>query len=90
MLACLSLALTLTRAMRIAPRGAPLVRMTVRFVNVSPLTPQREFTHRFVDRLVAFRGNVLRVSSTRPLIQNLSFQCERCGSRMTTHFIDGK
>jgi DNA replicative helicase MCM subunit Mcm2 (Cdc46/Mcm family) len=40
--------------------------------------------------MLTMRGNVTRVSSVRPLIRHMIFQCARCGKEMWRKFDYGK
>lgn len=44
----------------------------------------------FADNYVSVRGTVVRVSSVRPLIRQLDFECARCGEIKTVELVDGK
>ena len=39
-----------------------------------------------IDKFVALRGNVVRVSSIKPLVTSMAFDCPRCGNRTTVKF----
>lgn len=43
-----------------------------------------------LDRLVSVRGTVVKVSTVRPLVIQMSFSCAKCGTTMTRDFPDGK
>lgn len=43
-----------------------------------------------IDRLVSVRGTVVKVSTVRPLVRQLSFVCVKCGTNITCDFPDGK
>ncbi|KAK4396318.1 putative DNA helicase MCM8 [Sesamum angolense] len=42
------------------------------------------------DRLVSVRGTVIKVSTVRPLVIQMSFSCAKCGTTITCDFPDGK
>ncbi|KAG6437372.1 hypothetical protein SASPL_102287 [Salvia splendens] len=44
----------------------------------------------YIDRLVSVRGTVVKVSTVRPLVIQMSFSCAKCGTTMTYVFPDGK
>ncbi|KAL8527636.1 hypothetical protein ACS0TY_005476 [Phlomoides rotata] len=44
----------------------------------------------YIDRLVSVRGTVVKVSTVRPLVMQLSFSCAKCGTTITCDFPDGK
>ncbi|CAL5334815.1 unnamed protein product [Camellia sinensis] len=42
------------------------------------------------DRLVSVRGTVVKVSTVRPLVVQMSFYCSKCRADITCNFPDGK
>ncbi|KAI3474018.1 hypothetical protein Pfo_028806 [Paulownia fortunei] len=44
----------------------------------------------YIDRLVSVRGTVIKVSTVRPLVIQMSFSCAKCGTTITCDFPDGK
>ncbi|KAK2977599.1 hypothetical protein RJ640_007235 [Escallonia rubra] len=44
----------------------------------------------YIDRLVSVRGTVVKVSTVRPLVIQMSFACTKCGTNVTRDFPDGK
>ncbi|CAI9098081.1 OLC1v1034660C1 [Oldenlandia corymbosa var. corymbosa] len=44
----------------------------------------------YIDRLVSVRGTVVKVSTVRPLVLQMSFVCTGCGENITRDFPDGK
>lgn len=42
------------------------------------------------DRLVSVRGTVVKVSTVRPLVIQMSFSCTKCGTLIRRDFPDGK
>lgn len=42
------------------------------------------------DRIVSVRGSVVKVSTVRPLVLKMDFECAKCGSSITRKFPDGK
>jgi DNA helicase MCM8 len=93
-LACLSLSChnALDRVLDAGPAAAvPLTsRISVRMTNYKPHTPLRNIKSNFVDKFVAVRGNVVRVSSIRPLVTAMDFSCPKCGHVQRMAFTDGK
>ena len=43
-----------------------------------------------IGKLVSLKGTVVRMSSIRPLVQQLDFVCSKCGMTMSCKFPDGK
>ncbi|KAA8516516.1 hypothetical protein F0562_016978 [Nyssa sinensis] len=44
----------------------------------------------YIDRLVSVRGTVVKVSTVRPLVVQMSFTCMKCGTNIMRNFPDGK
>ncbi|XP_028112672.1 probable DNA helicase MCM8 [Camellia sinensis] len=44
----------------------------------------------YIDRLVSVRGTVVKVSTVRPLVVQMSFYCSKCRADITCNFPDGK
>ncbi|KAG8376518.1 hypothetical protein BUALT_Bualt09G0071700 [Buddleja alternifolia] len=44
----------------------------------------------YIDRLVSVRGTVMKASTVRPLVIQMSFSCAKCGTAITRDFPDGK
>lgn len=42
------------------------------------------------DKLVSVRGTVVKVSTVRPLVVQMSFDCAKCKTDITRIFRDGK
>lgn len=68
----------------------PIGKITVRLAQYKPLTAMRNLKSNFVDKFVALRGNVVRVSNIKPLVTSMYFDCARCGNRVLRYFPDGK
>lgn len=65
-------------------------RLVVRLRNYGPTTSLRRLKSNFVDKFIALRGNVVRVSNIKPLVQRMSFRCASCGVLLRQVFSDGK
>ncbi|KAM7262451.1 hypothetical protein ACFE04_000134 [Oxalis oulophora] len=44
----------------------------------------------YIDKLVSVRGTVVKVSTVRPLVVQMSFDCAKCKSSLTRIFPEGK
>ncbi|XP_073062916.1 probable DNA helicase MCM8 isoform X1 [Primulina eburnea] len=44
----------------------------------------------YIDRLVSVRGTVIKVSTVRPMVMQMSFSCAKCGTTITCGFPEGK
>ncbi|KMS95512.1 hypothetical protein BVRB_007520 isoform B [Beta vulgaris subsp. vulgaris] len=44
----------------------------------------------YIDRLVSVRGTVVKVSTVRPLVMEMTFKCIQCGADIPRFFPDGK
>lgn len=42
------------------------------------------------DKFVSVRGTVVKVSTVKPLVVQMSFDCAKCKSHITRSFPDGK
>ncbi|KAJ7972447.1 DNA helicase [Quillaja saponaria] len=44
----------------------------------------------YIDKLVSVRGTVVKISTVRPLVVEMSFECAKCKQRISRFFPDGK
>ncbi|CAH1452171.1 unnamed protein product [Lactuca virosa] len=44
----------------------------------------------YIERLVSVRGTVVKVSTVKPLVIQMSFTCSKCGTTIARDFPDGK
>lgn len=44
----------------------------------------------YIDRLVSVRGTIVKVSTVRPLVIQMNFVCNKCGTSIICDFPDGK
>nr|GEU65863.1 probable DNA helicase MCM8 [Tanacetum cinerariifolium] len=44
----------------------------------------------YIERLVSVRGTVVKVSTVKPLVVQMSFTCTKCGTEIQRDFPDGK
>ncbi|XP_023744947.1 probable DNA helicase MCM8 [Lactuca sativa] len=44
----------------------------------------------YIERLVSVRGTVVKVSTVKPLVIQMSFTCSKCGNTIARDFPDGK
>lgn len=86
---CLGLGLCAIRATKLPPYTPPAM-LVVRIQSVKPIRPIREIKADVIDRFVAVRGNVVRVSAIRPLVTQMDFRCDKCLQPIPTRFLDGK
>lgn len=42
------------------------------------------------DRIVSVRGTVVKVSTVKPLVVQMSFECAKCSCKIIRNFTDGK
>jgi len=89
---CLGLALCSLRT----PRGmqditSPLTNKIIpRFLNIRPLTSLRDLKSSSLGRMVAVRGNVIRVAGVTPMVKRMDFECVKCGDVMIKNMPDGR
>jgi DNA replicative helicase MCM subunit Mcm2 (Cdc46/Mcm family) len=72
------------------PTSREIPPIRARFVDITPHNSLREVGAVTRDMMMTMRGNVTRVSSVRPLIKHMIFQCTRCGKEMWQRFEYGK
>jgi DNA replicative helicase MCM subunit Mcm2 (Cdc46/Mcm family) len=72
------------------PTSRELPPIRARFVDISPHNSMREVGAATRDMMMTMIGNVTRVSSVRPLIKHMIFQCTCCGNEMWRKFDYGK
>ncbi|KAK2959519.1 putative DNA helicase MCM8 [Blattamonas nauphoetae] len=53
-------------------------------------TPLREVKSNYIDKFVSIKGTIVRVGPIRPLVNECSFECNRCGSKQTMRFPEGR
>ncbi|XP_047983357.1 probable DNA helicase MCM8 [Salvia hispanica] len=67
------------------------VKVTIRLHNhQESMIALKNLKAAYIDRLVSVRGTVVKVSTVRPLVIQMSFSCAKCGTTMTCDFPDGK
>ncbi|GMH10098.1 hypothetical protein Nepgr_011939 [Nepenthes gracilis] len=67
------------------------VKINIRLHNgPEPTIALRNLKAAYIDRLVSVRGTVVKVSTVRPLVVRMAFQCAGCGADITRLFPDGK
>ncbi|KAM7531773.1 hypothetical protein LguiB_035183 [Lonicera macranthoides] len=54
------------------------------------MIPLKNLKAAYIDRLVSVRGTVVKVSTVRPLVIQMSFSCTKCGTNIARDFPDGK
>jgi DNA replicative helicase MCM subunit Mcm2 (Cdc46/Mcm family) len=89
-LGCLALAAHTALLARPGEGAAELPKLVVRLTNYRPMTSLRNIKSNMVDKFLCVRGNVVRVSSIKPLVTKMSFRCPRCSAVQTRAFPDGK
>ncbi|KAM7526251.1 hypothetical protein LguiA_016153 [Lonicera macranthoides] len=54
------------------------------------MIPLKNLKAAYIDRLVSVHGTVVKVSTVRPLVIQMSFSCTKCGTNIARDFPDGK
>eukprot|EP00954_Amorphochlora_amoebiformis_P004830 379592-Amorphochlora_amoeboformis.AAC.2 len=72
------------------PASPDVDKITVRFKNYGPITSLGDLKSNLVDKFIALRCNVVRVSNIKPLVRRMRFQCGTCGAEFIEDFTDGK
>eukprot|EP00124_Ichthyophonus_hoferi_P000656 Ihof_evm3s26 gene=Ihof_evmTU3s26 len=89
---CMGLAIyqivhTWTIKEQIAP---PEERINVRLFNYEPVIALKNMKSHSIGKYVAVQGTVVRVSNIRPMVTQMAFSCNMCGTGEIVRFIDGK
>jgi DNA helicase MCM8 len=64
-------------------------QIVIRIINF-PVTPLKDVKAGYIDKFVAVRGSVVRVSPIRPIVVRVDFVCMRCNARVRMFFPDGR
>jgi DNA helicase MCM8 len=64
-------------------------QIVIRILNF-PVTPLKDVKSNYIDKFVAVRGSVVRVSPIRPIVARVDFVCARCGTHVRMSFPDGR
>ncbi|KAL0338403.1 UNVERIFIED_CONTAM: putative DNA helicase MCM8 [Sesamum angustifolium] len=74
-----------------ADPGEDSIKINVRLHNYQDsMIALKNLKAAYIDRLVSVRGTVIKVSTVRPLVIQMSFSCAKCGTTITCDFPDGK
>lgn len=65
-------------------------RRRIRIFGFEKYTPLKEIKSSLLDRFVAIRTTVVRVSPIRPLVSRMEFTCGLCDTTQIIKFVDGK
>lgn len=65
-------------------------RIHVMVSNLEPLTALRDLKSTVVNKFVALRGTVVRVSNIRPIVTVAEFECAKCDGLQTLRIEDGR
>ena len=66
------------------------VKWSCRLVGYDNVVSMKELKAQIVGHLISLRGNIVRVSSAKPLLVQMAFSCANCQSETIEHFDDGK
>ncbi len=58
--------------------------------NFRPITAMRHLKANLIGKLVSIQGTVVRVSTIKPFLTQMDFQCAKCEAMTTQFFADGK
>ncbi|KAI9344938.1 DNA replication licensing factor MCM8 [Obelidium mucronatum] len=66
------------------------VKRHVRILGYDQITPLKDLKANLMGRFISVRGTIVRVSSIKPVITQISFQCNNCTSSQVLEQFDGK
>ncbi|WCJ34583.1 minichromosome maintenance 8 [Euphorbia peplus] len=67
------------------------VRINIRLHNYpESMIALKNLKAAYIDKLVSVRGNVVKASTVRPLVVQMTFYCEKCKTNIVRVFPDGK
>ncbi|KAK9759857.1 hypothetical protein K7432_016682 [Basidiobolus ranarum] len=69
---------------------ASRTKITVRISQFEPLSHLKDLKANLIGRLICIRGTVVRTSSVKPIVTQMSFNCTVCSQIQTLRFPDGK
>ncbi|KND03322.1 uncharacterized protein SPPG_02368 [Spizellomyces punctatus DAOM BR117] len=65
-------------------------KRTVRLVNLDEITPLKDLKANLMNRYISIRGTVVRISTVKPVLSEMSFICSHCDEIQTVKFMDGQ
>ncbi|KAG8085876.1 hypothetical protein GUJ93_ZPchr0010g9372 [Zizania palustris] len=65
-------------------------KINIRLYNHTKTIALKNLKAAHIKKLVTVRGTVLKVSTVKPLVLQLNFQCLKCGTKFPRVFCDGK
>ncbi|XP_022145599.1 probable DNA helicase MCM8 [Momordica charantia] len=90
-LKCMSAALHQVMRTNWAPKLEDVAKVLIRLHNYSEsMLALKNLKAAYIDKLVSVRGTVVKVSTVKPLVVQMSFDCAKCKSNITRIFPDGK
>ncbi|KAJ3046052.1 DNA replication licensing factor mcm8 [Rhizophlyctis rosea] len=89
-LSCLGLAAHEAYRQRLPALKKDHLQVIARIANFTNITLLKDLKGNLSGRFIGIRGTVVRVSSVKPIVRQLSFVCNICGARQTLSFADGK
>ncbi|CAL4901187.1 unnamed protein product [Urochloa decumbens] len=67
-----------------------IYKINIRLYNIGATTSLKKLKAAFIKKLITVRGTVVKVSTVKPLVLQLKFQCMKCGTKINRVFCDGK
>ncbi|CAK9323207.1 unnamed protein product [Citrullus colocynthis] len=90
-LRCMSAAIHQVMRTKWANNLEDVTKILVRLHNYSEsMLALKNLKAAYIDKLVSVRGTVVKVSTVKPLVVRMSFDCAKCKSNITRIFPDGK
>ncbi|CAN6327935.1 unnamed protein product [Urochloa humidicola] len=65
-------------------------KINIRLYNVGAMISLKKLKAAFIKKLITVRGTIVKVSTVKPLVLQLNFQCMKCGTNIIRVFCDGK
>ncbi|KAL9228028.1 hypothetical protein vseg_003647 [Gypsophila vaccaria] len=90
-LLCMGMAIHKVMPLQKESKMDPHLKINIRLHNYpESMIALKNLKAAYIDRLVSVRGTVVKVSTVRPLVIQMTFKCVQCGADIERFFPDGK
>ncbi|XP_074275428.1 putative DNA helicase MCM8 isoform X2 [Silene latifolia] len=90
-LLCMGMAIHKVMSLKEKSKLDPYLKINIRPYNYpESMIALKNLKAAYIDRLVSVRGTVVKVSTVRPLVIQMTFKCTQCGADIERFFPDGK